>query len=113
MNAVPVSERRSVWLIFGLVIAAFILGSAGGYAVRAASVPISVSTQRIAADRLTAPCPPGSHPVVWYTARAWACSSETQADSLSQGSGQPGPKSRQAILAIEDRNALMNDNTNR
>jgi hypothetical protein len=78
VNAVLVSERRSLWLIAGLVIAAFMLGSAGGYAVRAVSVPISVSTQRIAADRTTAPCPPGSHPVVWYTPRAWACFSETQ-----------------------------------
>ena len=78
MKAVLVSERRSVWLIFGLVIAAFMLGSVGGYAVKAVSVPTSVSTQRIAADRLTAPCPPGSHPVVWYTARAWACFSETE-----------------------------------
>lgn len=78
MNTVSISERRGMGLLFGLVIAAFMLGTAGGYAVRAVSVPIGVSTQRVSTDQVTAPCPSGSHPVVWYTARAWACMSQTQ-----------------------------------
>lgn len=79
MSAVSITERRSVWLVLGLVIAAFAVGSAGGYTVRAVSTPIAASAQRVAVVRITAPCPSGSHVVIWYTAEAWGCVSDAQA----------------------------------
>ncbi|TMF46720.1 MAG: hypothetical protein E6I23_01970 [Chloroflexi bacterium] len=50
------------------LLAAFVLGSASGYAVKALSPGAApVQQQRSSA------CPAGSHAVVWYTASTWAC----------------------------------------
>ena len=47
------------------LLVAFCLGSAGGYFVRTATA----SSEQAPA----AACPLGTHPVVWYSAHAWAC----------------------------------------
>jgi hypothetical protein len=47
------------------LLAAFCLGSAGGYFARTATA----SSQEAPA----AVCPVGTHPEVWYSAREWAC----------------------------------------
>ena len=74
----PDSDRRSVVFVAALLLVMFVLGGASGYVVRAISVPIAASTQRVAGDRPIAPCPSGSHAVVWYTGHAWGCVSDTQ-----------------------------------
>lgn len=63
----PAFSVRSFAVVTALL-AAFLLGSASGYAVGAL-------TPNAAAPKVqhTAPCPVGSHAVVWYTAGTWAC----------------------------------------
>jgi len=56
---------RKVLVVLGLVVA-FAAGSAGGYAAHTVGSPS-------AAESHSSACPAGSHPVVWYTSRAWAC----------------------------------------
>ena len=80
MQAV-VAERKT-WISSGTVavfialLAALILGAASGYLLRALSVPISVPRQQIAVVGSGTTCPLGTHVVVWYTARTWACVSD-------------------------------------
>jgi hypothetical protein len=51
------------------LMAAFVFGGIGGYAARTLnSAP--------AAGAAVSACPAGSHAVVWYTARSWACVSD-------------------------------------
>lgn len=57
---------RRVFVVLGLVVA-FAAGSAGGYAARTVGAPTAPASHAAAA------CPAGSHAVVWYTARTWAC----------------------------------------
>lgn len=57
---------RRLFIVLGLVVA-FAAGSAGGYAAR------TVGTATTPASHSAAACPDGSHAVVWYTARTWAC----------------------------------------
>ena len=78
VRTVPYSDRRSVVLVTSVLLAIFVLGGASGYVIRAISVPIAASTLRVAGDRPIAPCPSGSHAVVWYTGHAWGCVSGTQ-----------------------------------
>lgn len=64
-----------------LLLAAFLLvfaiGIASGFVVRALSAPAAASTQRAAVQRVSQPCPSGSHVVVWYSANAWGCVSDS------------------------------------
>ena len=50
------------------LLAAFLLGSASGYLVKALS-PSAATPQ----PQHAAACPSGSHAVVWYTAGTWSC----------------------------------------
>jgi hypothetical protein len=81
VRPVPDSDRRSVVLVPAFLLAMFVLGGASGYVVRAFSVPIAASTPRVAVDRPIAPCPSGSHVVVWYTGHAWGCVSDAPGGS--------------------------------
>jgi hypothetical protein len=56
----------------------FALGSASGFVLRAVSAPTAASTQLVAVVRVTEPCPSGRHAVVWYSAKAWGCVTDTQ-----------------------------------
>ena len=47
------------------LIAVFVFGALSGYLVRPSTAP--------AAPRAASACPVGTHAVVWYTARSWAC----------------------------------------
>ncbi len=67
---------KSVVAAFVALFAAFVLGGASGYVVRALSLPIPPTTQALGASRSTEPCPSGSHVVVWYAGRTWGCVSE-------------------------------------
>ena len=58
-------------VIYGAVLMAFILGGLGGYAAKA------ITTSTAAPTHAAAPCPQGMHPVVWYTAKTWDCSSDS------------------------------------
>src|SRR5713101_7851838 len=79
VRTVPYSDRRSVVLVTAVLLAIFVLGGASGYVIRAISVPIAASTLRVAGDRPIAPCPSGSHAVVWYTGHAWGASAARKA----------------------------------
>ena len=69
-------SRETLWLFVAFLLV-FALGSASGFVVRATIAPSVVSTPRVAKAPLAAPCPSGSHVVVWYTAHAWGCVSDT------------------------------------
>ena len=58
---------RFVWMLLAFVVAVM-FGGVGGYAARTLSVPAPASSSNPAGA-----CAPGTHPVVWYSARAWAC----------------------------------------
>ncbi|HEV2217077.1 MAG TPA: hypothetical protein VGV88_05825 [Candidatus Dormibacteraeota bacterium] len=47
------------------LIAVFVFGALSGYLVRPSTAP--------AAPQAASACPVGTHAVVWYTARSWAC----------------------------------------
>jgi hypothetical protein len=53
------------------LLAVFFLGGAGGFLVRGIGAPAAASIQPAAM------CPVGMHVAVWYTARTWACVSDT------------------------------------
>jgi hypothetical protein len=57
------------------LLAVFFLGGVGGYLVRGPSTPAALA-QPAAGSRPVAICPDGTHVVVWYTARTWACVSD-------------------------------------
>jgi len=57
--------------MFAALLLAFALGAIGGYAIKAISIT-SVSPTHAAAA-----CPQGMHAVVWYTAKAWTCQSDS------------------------------------
>jgi len=68
-----VALRRPAFSITRLAVitallAAFVLGSASGYVVKALT-PSAAATQQ----QHSAACPAGSHAVVWYTAHTWSC----------------------------------------
>jgi hypothetical protein len=63
------------WLLAAFLFV-FALGSVSGFVVRAVSAPGGASSQQVATVRVTAPCPSGSHVVVWYSANAWGCVSD-------------------------------------
>lgn len=63
--------RSAVMLAVALVIA-FMLGGAGGYALRA-QVVADLAPTHVLPLAAPAPCPSGSRPVVWYSARTWSC----------------------------------------
>jgi hypothetical protein len=67
---------ETAWLLAAFLFV-FVLGSASGFVVRAVSAPTGASAQRVSVVRVTEPCPSGSHVVVWYSAGAWACVSDT------------------------------------
>ena len=51
-----------------MLFVALLIGGAGGYAVKGlTSAEPAIDTPPVSA------CAIGTHPVVWYTARAWAC----------------------------------------
>jgi hypothetical protein len=58
------------------LLAVFFLGGAGGYLVRGLGTPPAAFAQPAADSRPAAICPAGTHVVVWYTARTWACVSD-------------------------------------
>ncbi|HYL08372.1 MAG TPA: hypothetical protein VEU76_07465 [Candidatus Udaeobacter sp.] len=61
---------RTMAVFFIGLVFAFALGTATGYAARTGGRP-NIPAARTAAN----PCPQGQHPVVWYSARSWACES--------------------------------------
>jgi hypothetical protein len=50
-------------VLFFVLVSTFALG----YGVRTVTTPVVATTHASSA------CPVGQHPVVWYTARTWAC----------------------------------------
>jgi hypothetical protein len=66
------------WLLAAFLLV-FAFGSASGFVVRALTSPTAASNQRVAAVRVTEPCPSGSHVVVWYSAETWGCVSDARA----------------------------------
>jgi hypothetical protein len=60
------------------VLLGFAVGGASGFLVRAVSLPVATSSQRVVVLRITEPCPSVSHAVVWYTAHAWGCVGDAQ-----------------------------------
>lgn len=52
------------------LVAVFVLGALSGYLIRPsnAAAPAPAAAQQAATS-----CPAGTHVVVWYTARTWAC----------------------------------------
>ena len=68
---------RVTLVVFFAVILAFVAGAAGGYTVRGLSnAPVAAAS---AHD--TSACPPGTHAVVWYSARTWSCISDQGAST--------------------------------
>jgi len=59
---------RTIVLFAGLLFA-FALGAVSGYAAKTVTTPAAPVAQHAAA------CPQGTHAVVWYTAKTWACAS--------------------------------------
>ena len=76
LNRARFPETRRLLAAFFLV---FALGSAGGFVLRAVSAPTAASNPGVAVVRVTEPCPSGSHAVVWYSAKAWGCVSDSNA----------------------------------
>lgn len=75
-----VANRRPPFLTGALpslmaLVAVFLLGGAGGYVVKGLSTP-PAAYQSSTTGRPNAICPLGTHVVVWYTARTWACLSD-------------------------------------
>jgi hypothetical protein len=65
----PPYSIGALQVLVALVIV-FVLGAASGYLIR----PSSAAAPAPAAVTHTATaCPAGTHVVVWYTARTWAC----------------------------------------
>jgi hypothetical protein len=58
---------RTFFLLIALV-AAFVIGGAGGYIVRGMTTPATVTAQQSGTL-----CAAGRHVVVWYTAHVWTC----------------------------------------
>lgn len=54
------------------LIAVFVFGALSGYLIR----PSSVAAPAPSAQHAATACPSGTHVVVWYTARTWACVSD-------------------------------------
>jgi hypothetical protein len=54
------------------VLAIFVLGGAGGYAVKSLTAPTPAIQSR-AATAPAAACPAGTQPAVYYTAGTWNC----------------------------------------
>jgi hypothetical protein len=54
------------------LVAVFVLGALSGYLIRPSSLAAPAVVQQHAATA----CPAGTHVVVWYTARTWACVSD-------------------------------------
>jgi len=65
------SLPASTIVMFAALLVAFALGAIGGYAVKAISIASASPTHAAAA------CPQGMHAVVWYTAGAWTCQSDS------------------------------------
>jgi len=57
------------------LITVFVLGALSGYLVR----PTTAAAPGPAAKHSATTCPTGTHVVVWYTARTWACVSDATA----------------------------------
>ena len=55
--------------LIAAVVFAFAVGALGGYAARSMAASPTAAASRQA-------CPPGAHPVVWYTAKSWSCLSD-------------------------------------
>ena len=53
------------------LVAMFALGAVSGFLVRPASLAPAAATA--AQQHAATACPAGTHVVVWYTARTWAC----------------------------------------
>jgi hypothetical protein len=64
------------WLLAAFLLV-FAAGIASGFVVRALSAPTAASTQQAAVERVSELCPSGSHVVVWYSAKAWGCLSDS------------------------------------
>lgn len=60
--------------VLAALITVFVLGALGGYLVKPsnAAAPAPIAQRQSAATT----CPAGTHVVVWYTARTWACVSD-------------------------------------
>lgn len=64
------------WLLAAFLLV-FAVGIASGFVVRALSAPAAASTQRPAVVHVSELCPSGSRVVVWYSAKAWGCVSDS------------------------------------
>ena len=63
--------RTTIVLLAGLLLA-FAVGAVSGYAAKTVTTaPAAAVTHQSAA------CPQGTHAVVWYTAKTWACVSNS------------------------------------
>jgi len=62
--------RTTIVLLAGLLLA-FAVGAVSGYAAK------TVTTPAAAVSRQATACPHGTHAVVWYTAKTWACVSNS------------------------------------
>jgi hypothetical protein len=69
----PSFPISALWPLIAVFL--FLLGGAAGYIVKDLSTPTAPAEASIA-GRPTAICPVGTHVVVWYTARTWACVSD-------------------------------------
>jgi len=66
----------TTWLLAAFLFV-FLVGIASGFVVRALSAPAAASTQRSAVVRVSELCRADSHVVVWYSAKAWGCVSDS------------------------------------
>ncbi|GEM_PF-4955797 len=63
--------RNTIVLLAGLLLA-FAIGAVSGYAAKTVT-----TTPAAAVSRQATACPQGTHAVVWYTAKTWACVSNS------------------------------------
>ena len=61
--------------VLAALITVFVLGALSGYLVK----PSSAAAPATRAATAATACPAGTHVVVWYTARTWACVSGSDA----------------------------------
>jgi len=70
--ATRIETLREARVLAGGIVIAFMLGGAAGYALHAEAVA-GATQSAVSAVHANPPCPPNSHPVVWYTAETWGC----------------------------------------
>jgi len=70
--ATRIETLREAVVLASAIAIAFMLGGAAGYALHAEAVA-GAAQSAVSAVHANPPCPPNSHPVVWYTAETWGC----------------------------------------